>query len=146
MKTETDVFYLSRHPIPLTPEDVTLLLGKVKAGHNDIVSKTILLSLIEHRLSHRYIRPLSHVPVEPIDYKSGFLMMAAACLLIETLYSFRVCLAGCDHFDHLVEYRPTGFFSRPALFEHLHHLQRMRFCDASEFPIWTSCGQSSKPS
>jgi hypothetical protein len=89
VKTETDVFYLSRHPMPLTPEDVTLLLGKVKADHNDIVSKKIIISLIEHRLSHRYIRPLSHVPVEPVDYKSGFLMMAAACLLIETLYCFR---------------------------------------------------------
>jgi hypothetical protein len=88
-QTGSDVFYLSRDPMPLTPDDVGLLLKKVQDDHNDIASKKIIISLIEHRLNHRYIRPLSHVPVEPIDYKSGFLMMAVACLLIETLYSFR---------------------------------------------------------
>jgi hypothetical protein len=87
---------LSRYPIPLTPDDVSSLLKKVKDDHNDIASKKIIISLIEHRLNHRYIRPLSHIPVEPIDYKSGFLMMAAGCLLIETLYSFRKGIKNTD--------------------------------------------------
>ena len=78
-----DVFYLSRYPIPLTPGEVESLLKQL--DKNDQAAKKIILCLIEHRLEHRYIRPLLHIPT---DYKSGFLMMAAACLLIETLQTF----------------------------------------------------------
>jgi hypothetical protein len=42
-----------------------------------------LASFIQERLSERYIDPLRTAP-----QKHGFLMMAAACLLIETLESF----------------------------------------------------------
>ena len=81
--TKNDVFYLSRYPIPLTPEEVESLIKKL--DNNDLAAKKIILCLIEHRFHHRYIRPLANVPQE---YKSGFLMMAAACLLIETLQTF----------------------------------------------------------
>src|SRR5271167_928447 len=44
-----------------------------------------LAEFIEERLLERYITPLEEVPREQ---KNGFLMMASACLLIETLEAF----------------------------------------------------------
>jgi hypothetical protein len=83
MKKNNDGFFLSLYPIPLTPSEVKSLL--VRLEQNDEMAKKLIICLIEHRLNHRYIRPLLNVPKE---YKSGFLIMASACLLIETLQSF----------------------------------------------------------
>lgn len=83
INSASDAFILSSYPIPLTVDEVESLLVRLK--HNDKVAKKLIICLIEHRLNHRYIRPLLNVPVE---FKSGFLMMAASCLLIETLQSF----------------------------------------------------------
>lgn len=80
---ENDVFYLSRYPIPLTPNEVESYLDRLKS--NDEAAKKLIICFIEHRLNHRYIRPLLHIPKE---FKSGFLMMATSCLLIEALQSF----------------------------------------------------------
>src|SRR5882724_3937132 len=82
MKT-TNNFILSHFPFPLTVPEVRLLISRFEK--NDKAAKKTIIGFIEHRLNHRYIRPLLNVPPE---YKSGFLMMTASCLLIETLQSF----------------------------------------------------------
>jgi len=81
---DADGIYLSQYPIPLTPNEVEALLDKLDGG-DDHAARKIIICLIEHRINHRYVRPLLHIPRE---YKSGFLMMATACLLIETLQTF----------------------------------------------------------
>lgn len=73
-------FILSRYPIEVRVSYVRAWLAQ-----NDAVSKSNLIRLIYHRLHQRYLQPLQHVPKE---HKSGFLMMATACLMIETLQSF----------------------------------------------------------
>lgn len=83
MKTNKNTFVLSRYPIQLTVEEVVLFLSRVK--QNDEAAKKLIIALIEHRLNHRYIRPLQNIPKE---FKSGFLIMAISCLLIETLQTF----------------------------------------------------------
>lgn len=83
MKTNKNRFVLSRYPIQLTVEEVDLFLGRVE--QNDGAAKKLIIALIEHRLNHRYIRPLQNIPKE---FKSGFLIMATSCLLIETLQTF----------------------------------------------------------
>ena len=80
---DTDTFLLSRYPIPLSVDEVRSLIARVK--QNDEAAKKMLICLIWHRLYHRYIRPLLNISP---DYKSGFLMMGASCLLIETLQAF----------------------------------------------------------
>jgi hypothetical protein len=55
--------------------------------HGDEKVKVPLTNFIDHRLRGRYITPLLNVG--PRKYRSGFLMMASACLLIETLQAFR---------------------------------------------------------
>ena len=73
-------FILSNYPHKVT-------VGELKAAlaQNDDKSKRYVIDFIYHRLSHRYITPLLHVPKK---YKSGFLMMASACLMVETMESF----------------------------------------------------------
>jgi hypothetical protein len=83
MKTNKTSFVLSRYPIQLTVEEVDSFLGRVE--QNDEAAKKLIIALIEHRLNHRYIRPLQNIPKE---FKSGFLTMATSCLLIETLQTF----------------------------------------------------------
>jgi hypothetical protein len=83
MKRANDDFVLSLYPIRLTVPEVRSLLSRLE--RNDEIAKKLIICFIEHRLNHRYIRPLLNVPKE---YKSGFLMMAASCLLIEALQSF----------------------------------------------------------
>lgn len=73
-------FVLSIFPVKVT-------VGQLKSwiAQNDEASKKSIIDFIYHRLNHRYIKPLMHIPEK---YKSGFLMMASACLMIETLQSF----------------------------------------------------------
>jgi hypothetical protein len=52
---------------------------------NDEAAKKHLIDVIYHRLHRRYIVPLAKIRKK---YRSGFLMMATACLMIETLQSF----------------------------------------------------------
>jgi hypothetical protein len=52
------------------------------AGNQD---REGLSRFVEQRLSERYVAPVKAIPMEK---KSGFLIMASACLLIETLESF----------------------------------------------------------
>ena len=73
-------FILSQYP-----HEVTVGNLKSALAQNDEKSKQYVIDFIYHRLSHRYIVPLLHVPKE---YKSGFLMMASACLMVETMESF----------------------------------------------------------
>ena len=54
-------------------------------AQKDSISKKYIINFIHHRLNQRYIVPLLHVPTV---FKSGFLMMASGCLLIETMQSF----------------------------------------------------------
>ena len=63
--------------------EIRSLLSRLEK--NDEMAKKLIICFIEHRLNHRYIRPLLNIPT---DYKSGFLMMATSCLLIEALQSF----------------------------------------------------------
>jgi hypothetical protein len=102
------LFYLSLYPKPLTPDDVQSLLKSLK--QDDKAAKNVLVSLIEHRLNHRYVRPLLHVPE---DYKSGFLMMAASCLLIEALQSF---YEGLEDTDQASKKAFKDFFEREKQF------------------------------
>jgi hypothetical protein len=75
---------LSRHPRRLTVGDVRKLLVQ-----KDDNSREVLAELILHRLRDRYITPLEHIPNKPRDFRSGFLTMAACCLMIETFECFR---------------------------------------------------------
>jgi hypothetical protein len=78
--TSNDII-LSVYPKKLTVNDVRRLLAET----NDR-SRQLLADLILHRLKDRYITPLEKVPVK---FRSGFLTMAAACLMIETFQCFR---------------------------------------------------------
>ena len=60
-------------------------LNQLLADPNGEENKRKIIEFIKHRLRNRFIVPLSHVPTK---FKSGFLMMASACLLIETLQCF----------------------------------------------------------
>jgi hypothetical protein len=75
-----DNFVLSNYPYDVTVGDLKSLLGR-----SDKESKNRIVDFIYHRLHQRYIVPLLHVPTQ---YKSGFLMMASACLMIETMQAF----------------------------------------------------------
>jgi len=57
-----------------------------RQNRGDATVKKELIKFIDHRLRRRYLTPLSKVPD---GFRSGFLMMASACLLIETLQAFR---------------------------------------------------------
>lgn len=70
-----DNFILSSYPHDVTVGDLKSLL----------VAKTQIIDFIYHRLHRRYIVPLLHIPDK---YKSGFLMMASASLMIETMQAF----------------------------------------------------------
>jgi hypothetical protein len=72
-------FELSKKP----PMTVGGLLDFI--DNSDEESRTRIAGFIGHRLEGRYIRPQLHVSP---GYRSGFSMMASACLLIEALQSF----------------------------------------------------------
>jgi hypothetical protein len=78
--TAQDVI-LGVYPKPLKVSEVRQLLTKT-----DDHTRQLLADLILHRLKDRYITPLEKVPVR---FRNGFLMMAAACLMIETFQCFR---------------------------------------------------------
>jgi len=75
-----DDFILSDYPRKVTVGRLKELLMR-----EDRDSKREVIDFIYHRLNHRYLVPLLHIPRE---YKSGFLMMASACLMIETMEAF----------------------------------------------------------
>jgi hypothetical protein len=84
MKTiNPDDFVFSR-VLRISLPDVRGWLNRQKQGDETV--KAPLIRFIDHRLRGRYITPLQNV--KPRKYRSGFLMMAASCLLIETLQSF----------------------------------------------------------
>jgi hypothetical protein len=74
----------SRKP-PVSERQVWAWAKRVKQG--DESAKMPLIKFIRHRLKRRYLTPLSKVQGK---FRSGFLQMAAGCLLIETLQSFRM--------------------------------------------------------
>ena len=83
MPSKNDADYiLCNHPQKITVREVRELLSQ-----KDDCSKQRLIVLIDHRLRGRYLHPIENLPASK---KSGFLMMAVACLLIETLESFRL--------------------------------------------------------
>lgn len=59
-------------------------------------AKDHTINFIEHRLDYRYLEPLRHVPC---DRKSGFLIMAAGCLMIEALQCFYEGIQATDRGD-----------------------------------------------
>ena len=75
---------LCRRPRKLKVSDVRKLLEQ-----KDDTAKEYLADLILHRLRDRYVTPLENVPKKPVDFRSGFLMMAAASLMIETFQCFK---------------------------------------------------------
>lgn len=77
-----DVFIFSRKPLVTEPMIRLLLL---RLTQKDDMAKEPMIDFIRHRLDRRYIQPLLDVSG---GYKSGFLMMAVSCLLIEALESF----------------------------------------------------------
>lgn len=86
MKTNSylpnNVFVFSREPLVTEPM-VRSFLSRLK--QKDDSAKEKIIDFIYHRLNRRYIQPLLHVQD---GYRSGFLIMAASCLLIEALQSF----------------------------------------------------------
>ncbi|GEM_PF-3613089 len=83
-KTDPKERLFSRNP-RISLADVGSWIEGQKRG--DEIVKAPVIKFIDHRLRGRYITPLQNV--EPRKYRSGFLMMASACLLIETLQAFR---------------------------------------------------------
>jgi hypothetical protein len=81
-KIASNDMFFSRNP-PVTLSAIRSLLSRLEK--NDATAKAPMIDFIHHRLHHRYIEPLLQIPEK---YKSGFLMMATSCLLIETLQSF----------------------------------------------------------
>lgn len=79
--TDAEQFVLSEYPRELKVHEVRLLMTQ-----QDEAAKRLLVDVIYHRLHRRYIVPLQTIPRE---YKSGFLIMASACLLIEAFQAFR---------------------------------------------------------
>ncbi|MGA2178063.1 MAG: hypothetical protein ABSH15_00575 [Verrucomicrobiota bacterium] len=82
----------------MNPQDITLCLRPRKLKVSDVrklleqkddTAKEYLADLILHRLRDRYVTPLEHVPIKPTDFRSGFLMMAASCLMIEAFQCFK---------------------------------------------------------
>jgi hypothetical protein len=69
----------SRNP-PISLDDIEMFLTQLP--QNNEFAKKELIKFVKHRLHDRYIAPLLNTEA------SGFLMMAASCLLIETLQSF----------------------------------------------------------
>jgi len=82
-KTDPKELLFSRNP-RISLADVRGWIERQKQGDETV--KVPLIKFIDHRLRGRYITPLQNV--EPRKFRSGFLMMAASCLLIEALQSF----------------------------------------------------------
>jgi hypothetical protein len=80
-KKRRDDFRLSIHPDKITVGDLKSRLENADVPEN----KQYIIRFIEHRLKRRYIVPINAIPP---GSKSGFLIMAAVCLLIETLQQF----------------------------------------------------------
>jgi hypothetical protein len=72
---------LCKYPRKLTVRQVRKLLRQ-----KDDTSRRILADFVLHRLQDRYITPLEKIPHK---FRSGFLTMAASCLMIETFQCFR---------------------------------------------------------
>lgn len=82
----------------MKPEDITLCwqprkltvahVRKLLAQKNEI-AREYLADLILHRLRDRYVTPLENIPNKPVDFRSGFLFMAAASLMIEAFQCFK---------------------------------------------------------
>jgi len=66
----------------LLTKNVTIRDYKDWSKTKDEVSKNKIVNLIHHRFNNRYVKHLKQID-------SGFLMMAVACLMIETIESFR---------------------------------------------------------
>jgi hypothetical protein len=79
-KKTRDDFVLSNYP-PVKVSDLESWLVEPISEQN----KKNLIDCIHHRLNDRYIVPLESISK---SNKSGFLIMAAVCLLIETLQQF----------------------------------------------------------
>jgi hypothetical protein len=78
-----------------------------RLSQNDDTAKKPLIDFINHRLSRRYLQPLMHI--YPPEFKSGFLVMAASCLAIETLESF---FKGLDNTEGVSKQTFIDFFER----------------------------------
>jgi hypothetical protein len=72
---------LSNYPVEVTVRQLESRL----AQPDEPANKKYIIDFIHHRLHRRYLTPLQKIPKE---FKSGFLMMASACLLIESLQQF----------------------------------------------------------
>ncbi len=73
---------LSDYPVEVTIGSMNRLLAR----SDELNAREQIIDFIYHRLNHRYINPLRHIA--PAQHKSGFLIMASACLLIETMQAF----------------------------------------------------------
>ncbi len=80
MKVDGNTFYLSKYPKKVSIVDVRKWINT-----KDDNSKKELIQLLNHRFSQRYLIPLNDIT---IGLKSGFLIIAISCLMIEALESF----------------------------------------------------------
>lgn len=90
--------------------DITVSQVEDWLKSDNMESRAKIVDFIYHRLHNRYLRPLEKLACE---YKSGFLTMAACCLLIETLYSFH---KGKADTKRMSEHAFKTFFKEDAAF------------------------------
>lgn len=90
----------------LTPHVVTVREIRARLKADDEPAKDYIINFIDHRIRGRYLNPLNQIPRE---HKSGFLMMATGCLLIETLQSFQLGLNDTKRESKLIFH---GFFTK----------------------------------
>ena len=83
MKSDTPNVLLFSRSLGISVADVRRWLDRQRHGDDSV--KEELIKFLDHRLRGRYITPLLNVPPE---FKSGFLMTASACLLIEAIQTF----------------------------------------------------------
>ncbi|HEY1663566.1 MAG TPA: hypothetical protein VGI03_14205 [Verrucomicrobiae bacterium] len=107
-KAAGDDFTISIYPTTVTVGDIRSLLSRLKQNENS--AKQPIINFIHHRLYNRYIQPLLHIPRE---FKSGFLIIASSCLLIETLQSF---YEGLDNTKGMSNESFKAFFEREKKF------------------------------
>lgn len=82
-KKRREDFVLSRNPskVPITVGDL-----KQRLANPDVLeNKQYIIEFIDHRLRRRFIVPTQAIPE---GCRSGFMIMAVVCLLIETLQQF----------------------------------------------------------
>ena len=114
------------------------------------IAKKLLLKVVFHRLYNRYIRPLNNV--YPEKRRSGFLMMAAGCLVIEAYQSFREGReytrergAGKECFQNFFENNPAFSQLSPCFEDFYYNIRCGILHQAETYADWKIIRQNGAP-